>query len=69
MKKNYYVNKNAQPKGEHEVHTSDCSYLPKVKNGIKLGKHPSCASAIRKAKKKYPTADGCYWCCPKHNKR
>ena len=27
--KTYYANNNAQQNGDHEVHTSDCSYLPK----------------------------------------
>lgn len=29
----YYVNKNEQPNGDHEVHTGSCIYLPSVENG------------------------------------
>ncbi len=28
---NYYVNKNAQANGDHEVHKSGCSWIPKKK--------------------------------------
>lgn len=60
---NYYVNKNAQPSGEHEVHTSSCSYLPDAENRIFLGSFDTCAEAIREAKKYYTNVDGCYYCC------
>ena len=30
----YYVNKNAQSDGTHEVHNSDCEWLPDVENRI-----------------------------------
>jgi len=29
----YYVNKNEQSNGDHEVHTGNCIYLPSVENG------------------------------------
>ena len=28
----FYVNSNAQPNGDHEVHRSDCSWLPSAEN-------------------------------------
>ena len=28
----YYVNKNAQSNGDHEVHNKTCSYLPEAEN-------------------------------------
>ncbi len=59
----YYVNKNAQSNGDHEVHREDCSYLPDVSNRIDLGDHSSCESAVRKAKWYYDDIDGCYYCC------
>lgn len=59
----YYVNKVAQPTGEHEVHESSCSYLPSVENRIYLGTFANCATAIREAQKYYAKVDGCYWCC------
>ena len=58
----YYVNKNAQDNGDHEVHKYDCSWLPKPENREYLGDFSSCRGAVQKAKKKYPTADGCKWC-------
>ncbi len=33
----YYVNKNAQSNGDHEVHKSDCAWLPEVENRKYLG--------------------------------
>lgn len=60
----YLANKNAQNSGDHEVHRSDCSYLPKQHNQKKLGEFSSCAPAVAEAKKIYPTADGCYHCSP-----
>ena len=33
----YYVNKNGQPNGDHEVHTTGCSRLPDAVNRIYLG--------------------------------
>ena len=59
----YYVNKNAQQTGEHEVHTSSCSYLPSEGNRIFLGYFDSCAAAVKEAKKYYTQVDGCYHCC------
>ncbi len=58
----YYVNKKAQPNGDHEVHTETCSYLPSNENRSYLGYFGSCADAIKEAKKTYPTADGCFYC-------
>ncbi len=60
----YYVNKNAQSNGDHEVHTEECSFLPDSQNGKYLGTFSNCHDAVREAKKHYPeTADGCYYCC------
>lgn len=60
----YYVNKNAQANGDHEVHKSGCSYMPSPENRMFLGDFSSCHGAVREAKKTYPTADGCYHCSP-----
>lgn len=35
--KSYYVNKQAQSNGDHEVHTSDCRYLPSLLNRKAIG--------------------------------
>jgi hypothetical protein len=29
----YYVNKNAQENGDHEVHTTGCSFMPTIRTG------------------------------------
>ncbi len=60
----YYVNKNAQANGDHEVHKSDCSFMPSSENRVYLGDFSSCRPAVAAAKKIYPTADGCYYCSP-----
>ncbi len=56
----YYVNNNSDSKGNHEVHTSTCSYLPTNKK--MLGDFSNCADAVKEAKKTYSKSDGCYYC-------
>lgn len=63
MYKHYYANKNEQSTGEHEIHTSDCKYLPDSKNLLYLGYFDNCKKAIEEAKKYYRSVDGCYFCC------
>ena len=60
--KSYYVNKNAQANGDHEVHDEDCKYLPTSYNRIDLGKHSDCKSAVTEAKKTYSQSNGCKTC-------
>lgn len=60
--KKYYVNKNAQTNGDHEVHTEDCPYLPNVENRKYLGEFYSCTSAVTEAKKTYHQSNGCKTC-------
>lgn len=59
----YYVNKNAQTNGDHEVHKSNCSYLPNSSNLLGLGYFSNCKDAVAEAKKYYPKSNGCYYCC------
>ncbi|OYP03536.1 hypothetical protein CI599_10070 [Vibrio cholerae] len=59
----YYVNKNAQTNGDHEVHTSVCSHLPAEHNRLYLGMFANCRDAVREAKKTYSKSNGCYYCC------
>lgn len=59
----YYINKNAQANGDHEVHTSSCNYLPAPENRIYLGTFANCRGAVAAAKKFYSQVDGCYYCC------
>lgn len=60
----YCVNK----VGDHEVHRTTgpnkCSYLPDTENRLALGEYDGPKSAIEKARKTYPDADGCAHCCP-----
>jgi len=58
----YYVNKNAQSNGDHEVHTTGCSFLPALENRIYLGDFPNCRPAVREARKFYNQVNGCYFC-------
>ena len=60
----YYVNKNAQENGDHEVHKKGCYWLPMVKNQIYLGNYSSCHFAVRKAKEYYSQVNGCQYCSP-----
>lgn len=61
----YYVNKNAQPSGDHEVSKSDCAALRAMPPDYRqdLGEHLNCHSAVAMAKLSYRTANGCYYCC------
>lgn len=58
----YYVNKNAQANGDHEVHTSDCDYLPVPANRQYLGVFSNCRDAVAEARKHYRQCNGCYYC-------
>lgn len=64
---NYYVNNNPQPtsKGEHEVHSETCPFLPLVYDKIDLGEHSNCQSAVHEARKYHNNVDGCKVCCPR----
>jgi hypothetical protein len=59
---NYYVNKNAQVNGDHEVHKEGCSFMPTLENRTYLGNFITCRDAVNEAKKTYATANGCYFC-------
>lgn len=58
----YYVNKNAQNNGDHEVHKSTCDWLPKPENRIYLGEFSNCKDAVEEAKKYYNQVNGCIYC-------
>jgi hypothetical protein len=58
----YYVNKNAQSNGDHEVHKYDCYWLPKIENRIYLGDFYTCSGAVQAAKKYYSQVNGCMHC-------
>lgn len=56
----YYVNRETDRQGDHEVHTSTCSRLPH--NRIDLGDHFSCYTAVMAAKQFFARSNGCYYC-------
>lgn len=58
----YYVNKNAQNNGDHEVHKDGCAHMPSFENKQYLGEFSSCKGALVEAKKYFSSADGCYHC-------
>ena len=58
----YFVNKNAQDNGDHEVHTTGCDYMPLNHNRIFLGDFATCQEAVVEAKKTYPVSNGCAYC-------
>lgn len=65
----YYVNKNAQSNGDHEVHIRTCQKLPAPENRMYLGEYVRCQDAVREAKKTYSQSDGCAFCCPECHTR
>ena len=58
----YYVNKNAQANGDHEVHEFKCRWLPDNDNRKYLGDFENCHHAVREAKIHYDKVNGCFYC-------
>lgn len=58
----YYVNKNAQSNGDHEVHTATCTRLPDIGNRQYLGDFSRCVPAVAEARRYYRQSNGCYYC-------
>ena len=46
----YYVNRNAQLNGDHEVRRPGCAYFPNPENAGYLGEHRFCYTAVIEAK-------------------
>jgi hypothetical protein len=64
----YVVNTNAQANGDHEIHTTECEWLPLPQHQDYLGYHVTCVTAVSAAKKKgYQRANGCFYCSRKCN--
>lgn len=61
----YYINKNEQANGDHEVHQDPCNFMPDWANRVNLGYHLNCHSAVAQARNTWPNAriNGCYYCC------
>jgi hypothetical protein len=60
----YYVNKNAQANGDHEVHRDGCQWMPADANRIYLGNFSNCTEAVTAAKRHYTQVNGCATCSP-----
>lgn len=58
----YYVNKNAQANGDHEVHADGCTFMPAVENRTYLGDFSNCRQAVQEAKRHFTQVNGCYYC-------
>lgn len=60
----YFVNREAQANGDHEVHDSGCYYLSIMSYGNResLGHFANCSSAVKEAKSRGYKANGCYFC-------
>lgn len=65
----YYVNKNAQSDGYHEVHETDCTQGANLENQQSVGWHSDCHGAVTKARESYTYVDGCAYCCAACHKR
>jgi len=60
----YYVSKQAQSNGNHEVHVPRCTYLPEGDSSQYLGAFINCNEAVRAARSVYEKVAGCQICCP-----
>lgn len=58
----YYVNRNAQANGDHEVHKEGCNWLKLVVSKKDLDDHSNCTTAVLEAKKTYTQSNGCIYC-------
>jgi hypothetical protein len=58
----YCVNRNANPTGEHEVHSYGCGHMPDPQNQVFLGIFPHCRNAVAEARRRGFNADGCFYC-------
>ena len=67
----YYLNRNAQPTGEHEVHKSGRFMMPEKENCIYLGLFNNAIEAVEEARRIYSNAiiDGCYYCSEEAHRR
>lgn len=69
MWQHYYLNRNAQSTGEHEIHKQNCYRRPQPQNEIYLGYFYDAKHALIEAKKYYTYVDGCYYCCSEIHKK
>lgn len=65
----YYVSKNINEDGRHEVHNQRCRTLPPMDELICLGDFKICSDAMIASRNIYEKVNGCYNCCfPCHKK-
>lgn len=62
----YCVNRRARADGVHEVHRTDCAFLPFNRDG--LGYHARGEDAVDAARLRYRLAAACYWCCQRRQR-
>lgn len=60
----YYVNTNAQPGGEHEVHVLGCPTPAREDNRRYLGAFRTCEAALQAAAAEFGNVGGCANCLP-----
>lgn len=61
--RNYYVSKRTEPDGSHDVHHSQCIFMPHATNEvIYLGKFEDCTGALVASKAHYQETQGCFFC-------
>lgn len=61
----FYVNRNPQEGGEHEVHRLGCrGFVPDEQNRLYLGFFTRCEDAVRAAAAHFGEVDGCRNCLP-----
>jgi hypothetical protein len=66
----YYVNRVAQPNGDHELHVDDCFLRTSERNRVQLGEFTSPADAAAAAREAgFATIDGCRFCLPTLHRR
>jgi hypothetical protein len=59
----YYVNKNEDEDGDHEVHKDGCYWLSIAIETEYLGSFTNCRDAVSEAKRRgYISANGCVHC-------
>lgn len=58
----YYINRNPNSSGEHELHLATCSELPNIFNRACLGDFKLLSEATLEAKKLYPSVTNCNHC-------
>lgn len=60
----YFVNKQPNQDGAHEVHCEGCSNLPDMEDRIFLGKFLNCNDAVLIAQRIFDRASCCAHCAP-----